>query len=180
MRCRTCCNNKAFSCQTHINTTWVPICRRRHLHQPHHQTPSHNSPPLGLEEWNKLPAVMSSKAVFRCVWVRSGDGTVDEYAYQTCVSIGGRVFSGVLYDQGRQSFDYNNVGQSSKDPLNLNHHSHDDQNHHFIRSTTSMIQSHEAATVPPSSAEHFSSSSYPLSLATFRPAISYFTPPKTS
>ena len=29
MRCRTCCNNKGFQCQTHVKSTWVPACKRR-------------------------------------------------------------------------------------------------------------------------------------------------------
>ncbi|KAK4284772.1 hypothetical protein QN277_001555 [Acacia crassicarpa] len=191
MRCRSCCNNKGFRCQTHINSTWAPNSRRRHFHP---QTLTHsNNPSPGIEERNKLPAAMSSAAEFRCVRVRSEDDTVDEYAYQTSVNIGGRVFSGVLYDQGPESlFSYNNYnvgGQtSSKAPLNLIHHQHGD---HFM--DTSMIQSHAVAdaatsTVPPlmipqlaSSAEQFSSSpSYPLSLGTFRPPVSYFTQPKNS
>lgn len=143
---------------------------------------------LGLEELNKLPAAMSSPAMFRCVRVRSEDDKVDEYAYQTSVNIGGREFSGVLYDQGPENFfcHHNNVnvGQSSKGPLNLiPHHAHDDDQHYHLMDT-SMIQSHEddAATtnnVSPlvishsSSVEHFPSSlSYPLSLGTFRPPLS--------
>ncbi|XP_028767921.1 protein SHI RELATED SEQUENCE 3-like [Neltuma alba] len=187
IRCRTCCNNKGFRCQTHISSTWVRTSRRRPLHQPQPQTlAQNNNPSPGLEELNKLPAVMSSTAVFRCVRVRSEDDTVDEYAYQTSVNVGGRVFSGVLYDQGPGSFYYNNVvGQSSKGPLNLIHNHPQNQHDHFVGS--SMMQSHDDAPtvrppliMPPSSADHFSSSSYPLSLGTFRPAISYFPQPKTS
>lgn len=35
-RCRTCCKNKGFKCQTHIRSTWIPVDRRRHKveHQP--------------------------------------------------------------------------------------------------------------------------------------------------
>ena len=36
---------------------------------------------------------------------------VDEYAYQTSVKIGGRVFRGILYDQGPESRD--NTGEGS-------------------------------------------------------------------
>ncbi|KAL0412455.1 UNVERIFIED_CONTAM: protein SHI RELATED SEQUENCE 7 [Sesamum radiatum] len=43
---------------------------------------------------------MSFPAVFRCVRVSSADNMVDQFAYQTSVSIGGHVFTGILYDQG--------------------------------------------------------------------------------
>lgn len=42
MRCRTCCRNKGFQCQTHVKSTWIPLYRRRHRQQqlpavlPHH------------------------------------------------------------------------------------------------------------------------------------------------
>lgn len=29
-RCRSCCKNKGFNCQTHIRSTWIPVDRRRH------------------------------------------------------------------------------------------------------------------------------------------------------
>ncbi|WJX51392.1 hypothetical protein P8452_37592 [Trifolium repens] len=28
-RCRNCCKNKGFNCQTHIRSTWIPADRRR-------------------------------------------------------------------------------------------------------------------------------------------------------
>lgn len=54
---------------------------------------------LGLEEVN-FPAEVNSMATFHCVKVSSVDDGVDEFAYQTSVSIGGHVFKGILYDQG--------------------------------------------------------------------------------
>lgn len=35
LRCRTCCKSRGFHCQTHVNSTWVPLSKRRprHLHQ---------------------------------------------------------------------------------------------------------------------------------------------------
>lgn len=36
MRCRTCCKNKRFPCQTHVKSTWVPAYRRRQRHHGHH------------------------------------------------------------------------------------------------------------------------------------------------
>lgn len=64
---------------------------------------------LGLEEGEDLPGEVSFPAVFRCVRVSSMDNVVDQYAYQTSVSIGGHVFTGILYDQGPEAAE--NVGQ---------------------------------------------------------------------
>ena len=32
-RCRTCCKNKGFQCQTHVKSTWVPLYKRSLLHE---------------------------------------------------------------------------------------------------------------------------------------------------
>ena len=39
MRCRTCCKNKGFHCETHVKSTWIPLYRRRQRqqHQQQHQ-----------------------------------------------------------------------------------------------------------------------------------------------
>lgn len=29
MRCRSCCRNRGFECQTHVKSTWVPVSTRR-------------------------------------------------------------------------------------------------------------------------------------------------------
>lgn len=50
-----------------------------------------------------FPPEVSSQAVFRCVRVSPVDEAEDEYAYQTAVSIGGRVFKGILYDKGPEA-----------------------------------------------------------------------------
>ncbi|KAL2231643.1 UNVERIFIED_CONTAM: Protein SHI RELATED SEQUENCE 7 [Sesamum indicum] len=68
---------------------------------------------------------MSFPAVFRCVRVSSADNMVDQYAYQTSVSIGGHVFTGILYDQGpedqlEESGNYV-TGESSSDGLLQQH-----------------------------------------------------------
>lgn len=47
-----------------------------------------------------FPVEACFPAAFRCVRVRSLDNEIDQYAYQTSVSIGGNVFTGILYDQG--------------------------------------------------------------------------------
>jgi LRP1 type putative zinc finger protein len=54
---------------------------------------------LGLELGN-FPPELNSPAVFRCVKVSAMDAQDERYAYQTAVNIGGRVFKGILYDQG--------------------------------------------------------------------------------
>ncbi|XP_057723899.1 protein SHI RELATED SEQUENCE 3-like [Arachis stenosperma] len=109
-RCRTCCKNKGFHCQTHIKSTWVPVDRRRHrevnnhfqLHHPHISKKHKHfySPSPGVEDKLKLPSATNSMAIFRRVEVRSMDHAVNEIGYQTCVNIGGHVFSGLLYDHG--------------------------------------------------------------------------------
>lgn len=33
LRCRTCCRNKGFQCQTHVKSTWIPLYRRRQKQQ---------------------------------------------------------------------------------------------------------------------------------------------------
>ncbi|KAK6159509.1 hypothetical protein DH2020_006823 [Rehmannia glutinosa] len=71
---------------------------------PHHHGPNpkrfrENPATLGFEEGD-FPDEVSFPAVFRCVRVSSMDNVVDQYAYQTSVSIGGHVFTGILYDQG--------------------------------------------------------------------------------
>ncbi|KAL9300177.1 Protein SHI RELATED SEQUENCE 3 [Arabidopsis thaliana] len=116
MRCRTCCKSKAFHCQTHIKSTWVPAYRRSH--HKHQSQPLSTSIPKGMREQQQLsnscpssgvqihttpghfPAELSSLADFRCVKVSSIDDGKEQYAYQTTVNIGGHVFRGILHDQG--------------------------------------------------------------------------------
>ncbi|KAG1360638.1 putative protein SHORT INTERNODES [Cocos nucifera] len=57
----------------------------------------------GVLEAASFPPEVSSQAVFRCVRVSPVDEAEDEYAYQTAVSIGGRLFKGILYDQGPEA-----------------------------------------------------------------------------
>ncbi|PRQ23938.1 putative transcription factor STY-LRP1 family [Rosa chinensis] len=42
MRCRTCCKNKGFRCQTHVKSTWVPLCKRSLLHEQQHPNDDHH------------------------------------------------------------------------------------------------------------------------------------------
>ncbi|KAE8701278.1 salicylate O-methyltransferase-like [Hibiscus syriacus] len=131
MRCRTCCNNRGFDCQTHVKSTWVPACKRRERQQNlpalqqqqlrgENRTPSslactrlpaHMS---GLDQLGNFPPEVSSHAVFRCVTVSSIDDADEQYAYQTAVSIGGHIFKGILYDQGPDSdSDYNHMAATT-------------------------------------------------------------------
>jgi len=52
MRCRTCCKSKAFHCQTHIKSTWVPAYRRSH--HKHQSQPLSTSIPKGMREQQQL------------------------------------------------------------------------------------------------------------------------------
>ncbi|CAL9233348.1 unnamed protein product [Arabidopsis halleri] len=105
MRCRTCCKSKAFHCQTHIKSTWVPAYRRphhKHQSQSQSQSPSTSNPKRVQIRTTPghFPAELSSLADFRCVKVSSIDDGKEQYAYQTTVNIGGHVFRGILHDQG--------------------------------------------------------------------------------
>ncbi|KAK8699021.1 hypothetical protein V6N13_115118 [Hibiscus sabdariffa] len=107
MRCRTCCRSNGFECQTHVTTTWVPAYRRRQRHpqfspaspHPHNPKRLRHNPSSGLKVGNFL-AQVTSPATFRCVRVSSVEDEGDQYAYQTSANIEGRVFKGILYDQG--------------------------------------------------------------------------------
>ncbi|XP_073024889.1 protein SHI RELATED SEQUENCE 3-like [Primulina eburnea] len=142
LRCRTCCKSRGFACQTHVNSTWVPVSLRyprhhlitlqqkQHIHSPtvHHQedhqpnpkryrATNQGPPSLGLQEGD-FPVEASFPAVFRCVRVSSLDNAIDQYAYQTSVSIGGHVFTGILYDQGHELEGTGNyvTGENSTSP----------------------------------------------------------------
>ncbi|CAJ2679346.1 unnamed protein product [Trifolium pratense] len=164
-RCRNCCKNKGFNCQTHIRSTWIPADRRRRhrMDQPpnqQHQLHEHKkhkqiNPFSSFEEF-KFPAVVNSMATLTCVQMRSMDDRVNEMAYQTSVEIGGRVFNGILYDQGldQQSFNNNTRGDYSIDNI------HQQQNlNHFYDGTTA---SHHRLLYPP-----------PHPLSSFRPNMPY-------
>lgn len=59
----------------------------------------------------RLPGEVSAPAVFKCVRVTAVDGDEDEYAYQAVVRIGGHVFKGFLYDQGRSDQGFPNISE---------------------------------------------------------------------
>ncbi|KAL3843420.1 hypothetical protein ACJIZ3_000823 [Penstemon smallii] len=82
-----------------------------------------NPAALGLEEEEgNFPGEVSFPAVFRCVRVSSMDNVVDQYAYQTSVSIGGHVFTGILYDQGQPEGTVDYVTGESSSPAANQHH----------------------------------------------------------
>ncbi|XAR59595.1 hypothetical protein NMG60_11015483 [Bertholletia excelsa] len=127
LRCRTCCKNRGFECQTHVKSTWIPVSKRHHSTQLLQQFPtipprydllqpnpkrSRENPSLGLDVRN-FPAEVHGPATFRCVRVSSQDNAVDRYAYQTAVSIRGHVFKGILYDQGPDNSCNYAAGESS-------------------------------------------------------------------
>ncbi|GAB2219578.1 hypothetical protein Droror1_Dr00007215 [Drosera rotundifolia] len=62
----------------------------------------------GLQMGPNLPAEVTSPAMFKCVRVTSIDDSDEHLAYQTAVSIAGRVFKGILYNQGPEN-QYNSV-----------------------------------------------------------------------
>ncbi|RDX58631.1 Protein SHI RELATED SEQUENCE 3, partial [Mucuna pruriens] len=171
-RCRTCCKNKGFQCQTHIKSTWIPVDRRRRKEDPHPSPgdiPQNHNPYSGLEL--KFPAATNSMAMFRCVQVRSMDDAVNEIAYQTSVNIGGHVFSGLLYDQGPDQ-SYSNRGESSTGLVDqqqnlglMNIASRDSSG-----ATMTSAGHHDPLLTPPP---------YPFPLAPFRPGMPYFTYPRS-
>ncbi|OWM80889.1 protein SHI RELATED SEQUENCE 1-like [Punica granatum] len=138
MRCRTCCKNRGFQCQTHVKSTWVPAAKRRERQQQlaaamqqqqqpqqfrliehpkrqredpnHHQTQQlATRPSSGLEVRQQFPPEVSSPALFRCMRVSGMEDADEEFAYQTSVNIAGHVFKGILYDHGPESR-YTGVG----------------------------------------------------------------------
>ncbi|XP_068481778.1 protein SHI RELATED SEQUENCE 3-like isoform X2 [Phaseolus vulgaris] len=183
-RCRTCCKNKGFKCQTHIRSTWTPVDKRRNTEQP--PSPPHNfhgdvpqkhnqiNPYSGLEM--KFPGAANSMAMFRCVQVRSMDDAVNEVAYQTSVNIGGHVFSGILYDQGPEQ-GYNHKGGSSSGLVD------EQQRNNLGLMNNASIHSRDSSGVTIASAGHgeplFPPPPYPFPLASFRPGMPYFTYPRS-
>ncbi|XP_019155936.1 PREDICTED: protein SHI RELATED SEQUENCE 1-like, partial [Ipomoea nil] len=197
LRCRTCCKSRGFQCQTHVKSTWVSAAKRRERQQQQqlfslqqHQTQPlsfraenpkrqrDSSSPLactritttssGLEVGGHFPAEVNSPAVFRCVKVSAMDDEVDQYAYQTAVSIGGHVFKGILYDQGAETR-YPSAGGghegssgsgAAQQPLNL-----------ISGAATSHQQAAAVATM-------IDPSLYPTPLSAFMAGTQFFPPPR--
>ncbi|XP_031125494.1 protein SHI RELATED SEQUENCE 1-like [Ipomoea triloba] len=199
LRCRTCCKSRGFQCPTHVKSTWVPAAKRRErqqqqqifsLHQHHSQPLSFrpenpkrqrdSSSPLactritttssGLEVGGHFPAEVNSPAVFRCVKVSAMDDEVDQYAYQTAVSIGGHVFKGILYDQGPETrypsgggaHESSSGSGAAQQPLNL------------IAGAGAGTSHQQAAAV----ATMIDPSLYPTPLSAFMAGTQFFPPPR--
>ncbi|KAJ0239211.1 Protein SHI RELATED SEQUENCE 3 [Hirschfeldia incana] len=150
MRCRTCCKTKAFHCQTHIKSTWVPAYRRSQKQllqtqtQPQEKRLSTISPKRLREHQpssspsssgvrintttGHFPVELSSVADFRCVKVSSIEDGKEQYAYQTTVNIGGHVFRGILHDQGLEKVVVDHQSTHHYDPHHHQlHNKHHDQ-----------------------------------------------------
>ena len=72
-----------------------------------------------------LPQEVRAQALFQCVRVTGigGDGFEDEFAYRAVVRIGGRIFRGLLHDQGvilERSNNANNIMQLPRGSGNMN------------------------------------------------------------
>lgn len=83
MRCRTCCKNNGFECQTHIKSTWVPLHKRSLLHDERHTDDDHHqqqrlaidqehiiiNPNKRLRQHN--PSSQSAGTCYSCVQINS-------------------------------------------------------------------------------------------------------------
>ncbi|CAL0329258.1 unnamed protein product [Lupinus luteus] len=140
-RCRTCCKNKGFECQTHLRSTWIPVDRRRHRGSS--PTPTTNPNHLHGGPDDPKRHKQNPYSVFSCVRVQSMDDTMNEIAYQTSINIGGHVFSGFVYDQGPDQQSFNGArGQRSTNYLH--------QQHNNLNLVSAEI--HDGATTAPPSA----------------------------
>ncbi|XP_061368367.1 protein SHI RELATED SEQUENCE 3-like [Gastrolobium bilobum] len=179
-RCRTCCKNKGFQCQTHIKSTWMPVDRRRQSEEqpcpttnPPDFQPNQN-PYSGLEQF-KFPATVNSTAIFRCIQVHSMDDAINEVAYQTSVNIGGHVFTGLLFNQGPDRSFYAR-GDSSTGLV--------DQQQNLNHIDAPSVHTNDGATMAPlsASATHddpfLSPPLYPFPLPPLRPGMPYFSIPR--
>ncbi|KAJ6402859.1 hypothetical protein OIU84_014879 [Salix udensis] len=180
MRCRTCCNSKGFQCQTHVKSTWVPACKRRQRAQnllpiQQQQVQGHNpkrrreNPSAGLEIEN-FPAEVNSTVTFRCFRVSSIDESIDQFAYQTSVNIGGRVFKGILYDQGPHESRYYFGESSSRQLLHEPDH---------LPSADALLTRPGTLASASGAAESLAPPSYPFPLAASMSGTQLFLHPKS-
>ncbi|XP_076929296.1 protein SHI RELATED SEQUENCE 3-like [Bidens hawaiensis] len=140
-RCRSCCKGHGFQCQTHIKSTWVPISTRQvvrtaaamvgpshqYQHQQQEQQQLRISSPSLSGFGGRFPPELSGEAMFTRVRVATTSEEnvcVDQYAYETTINIGGRVFRGILYDQGpcapMMNSDYMNVHEGDQQSSAIN------------------------------------------------------------
>ncbi|KAF5462082.1 hypothetical protein F2P56_018121 [Juglans regia] len=125
-------------------------------------------------ELGQFPAEVNSPAVFRCVRVSAMEDPDEQYAYQTAVNIGGHVFKGILYDQGRDDR-YTPGGESSSggdgggaQHLNL-----------IMGGPTTATTTTTTATTSNPSATLLDPSLYPASLNAFMAGTQFFPPPRS-
>ncbi|XP_075496181.1 protein SHI RELATED SEQUENCE 7-like [Primulina tabacum] len=112
-------------------------------------------------EFGHFPPEVNSPAVFRCVRVSAMDDAEEHFAYQTSVNIGGHVFKGILYDQGREirypRGGRDQAGSSGQHPL------------HLMAEATTASQSNVTMLDP---------SIYPTPMNAFMAGTQFFSPPR--
>nr|GMD11048.1 protein SHI RELATED SEQUENCE 1-like [Ipomoea batatas] len=140
LRCRTCCKSRGFQCLTHVKSTWVPVSRRRPRHFSFHQT-----------SFSKRTRQLQQTPPF------SGTPLLHT------VTIAGRVFKGILYDQGPESR-YDVTGESSSGGL---------QHHNLITAAAAVAAG--GATTTAAASPH----PYPSPFSTFMPGTHFFSYPKS-
>ncbi|CAI9286703.1 unnamed protein product [Lactuca saligna] len=123
-RCRSCCKGHGFNCQTHVKSTWVPVSTRQ-IHVRNSTTTSTiEQQQMNLSSSSGIgghfPMEVNGESTFTCVRVATTsreNEVVDQYAYETSINIGGRIFRGILYDQGPYSpmMDFNDVNVNAGD-----------------------------------------------------------------
>ncbi|KAJ6707926.1 PROTEIN LATERAL ROOT PRIMORDIUM 1 [Salix viminalis] len=172
---------KGFQCQTHVKSTWVPACKRRQraqnllpiqqqqVHEGHNPKRRRENPSAGLEIEN-FPAEVNSTVTFRCFRVSSIDESIDQFAYQTSVNIGGRVFKGILYDQGPHESRYYFGESSSRQLLHEPDH---------LPSADALITRPGTLASASGAAESLAPSSYPFPLAASMSGTQLFLHPKS-
>lgn len=201
MRCRTCCKSRGLPCQTHVKSTWVPAAKRRERQQlstlQQQEQEDHHHQQLQLQpkrlrdgagtsavctrltttisglELGNFPPEVNSPAVFRCVKVSGMDDEDEEYAYQTAVNIGGHMFKGILYDQGRESSSSGGGGGAER--------SRSDQQLNLITASTAATTTAAAAASssnPPGSSG-FDPAIYPSTFNAFLSGTPFFPPPRS-
>ncbi|CAK9228015.1 unnamed protein product, partial [Sphagnum troendelagicum] len=66
-----------------------------------HLTATHPSQTMSSSKGG-LPPEVRAQALFKCVRLMGVEDSENEFAYQATVKIGGHIFKGVLYDQGKE------------------------------------------------------------------------------
>ncbi|KAE8679854.1 Protein SHI RELATED SEQUENCE 1 [Hibiscus syriacus] len=193
LRCRACCKNRGFQCQTHVKSTWVPAAKRRERQQkqlaalnqnqqqeeqqfrgekPKRLRENRGSPSSSGLELGKFPHEVSSPSVFRFVKVSAVDDEDEELAYQTAVNIAGHVFKGILYDQGPENL-YTSGGETShSQQLNLPAATTTAETAGMTKTTAAATSSHPVTSMSDPSV-------HPTSLSAFIAGTPFFPPPRS-